>query len=664
MNVLRLSLLVSLSALFVACSPNPEKTDEDGDGVMAVDDCDDTDPNVSPDAAEVCDGLDNDCNGEVDDGVLIASFIDADGDGHGNADYPAEGCEVEAGYVENSDDCDDGDDQNFPGNTEICDAQDNDCDDAVDDADDDVDTSTGITVYQDRDDDGFGDPGSSDQVCAAEAGWVDNDGDCDDANEWVHPDAVELCNGVDDDCNAATGEDDTVTFVSSAGPEDVTGSISGGAEFTEPGDLVFCDGTFDANLVLSADVNVIGFSGDAASVVLDGGGSDRVASVTGEIDVSFEHVTLTNGGGANWDLAGSNVGGALWCEGASLLLSDVAIEGNTAGSGSAMTTFGCDTTLQDVVASANTSEGTGPFWLIDGTHDWDDVQIHGNTGTVTGGLHALGYVETVQIDANNVDIYDNTSEQFEAALETTDLFWTGGGITSGAALGLYIGGSTYSGDTVDFGTEANSDDNAIADVYVAPTDGGYLLYRADDDVSFDCDADGCGDLDTAEMGNTNRGSDQDNYTKGNVFLASEVATLDSFDMNLVPESSCLVDFTVSQATSLSTDSGNWDWEVVWFKSDVVPTTGEVGSGAVGILLEPGMYYATTTSFRCSTSGEQVAYYYEIDLPAAAFGHLSTTGHSITTSGYDGTWTEGDTVTLSTQIVELQYDMNVYTTQLQ
>ncbi len=129
--------------------------DADGDGVTSCDgDCDDGDPAVYPGADEYCDGADNNCAGLTDqaDPAYIADF-DADGDDGDlcggtdcdDADAAYEGLDNDADGVSTcgpdatpnttDDDCDDNDDANYPGNTEWCDLQDNDCDGDVDAAD-------------------------------------------------------------------------------------------------------------------------------------------------------------------------------------------------------------------------------------------------------------------------------------------------------------------------------------------------------------------------------------------------------------------------------------------------------------------------------------------------------------------------------------------------
>lgn len=106
---------------------------EPGDGyVPNAGDCDDTDPLVHPGAEEACDGIDNDCDGEMDAGAGQQYFADDDGDGFGNPDSSIVSCDPPNGVVSNADDCNDTDPLVHPGAEEVCDGLDNDCDDEID----------------------------------------------------------------------------------------------------------------------------------------------------------------------------------------------------------------------------------------------------------------------------------------------------------------------------------------------------------------------------------------------------------------------------------------------------------------------------------------------------------------------------------------------------
>ncbi len=132
--------------------------DVDGDGYSPCQgDCDDANPFVNPDAEEICDGLDNNC-----DAYIPPDEVDADGDGwHLCLD------------------CDDNNDAVNPGVTEICDGFDNDCD--------------GI------EDNGFDLDGD---------GWSTCEGDCNDANNVIHPDAWDDCtDNIDSDCDGLVNDD-------------------------------------------------------------------------------------------------------------------------------------------------------------------------------------------------------------------------------------------------------------------------------------------------------------------------------------------------------------------------------------------------------------------------------------------------------------------------
>jgi len=177
--------------------------DRDGDGIPTAADCDDDNVQVYPGAAEACDGIDNNCNGEIDEGVTQGRFADADGDGFGDPLAALPGCDEDEGVVFNALDCDDTNPDILPGADEICDAIDNDCDGAIDE---------GVTmiVYPDGDGDGAGDPTLPMPACEVQTGFAARGDDCDDGDEAVHPLADERCDGIDNDCDLLVDEDDAV----------------------------------------------------------------------------------------------------------------------------------------------------------------------------------------------------------------------------------------------------------------------------------------------------------------------------------------------------------------------------------------------------------------------------------------------------------------------
>jgi hypothetical protein len=185
-------------------------------GLAYGDDCDDADPEVHVGAAELCNGVDDDCDGERDEGWLTGpAWPDVDGDGYGDLSAPAlEVCSPPFGYARDGGDCDDVDGAVHPGAVDDCDGGDEDCDGLVDE---DVELAT--LWYPDGDGDGFGawEPAVVVGVCTSPPpGHTLDEGDCDDAAATVFPDAPEVCDGLDNDCDGAP---DDGFFVSSFWPD-------------------------------------------------------------------------------------------------------------------------------------------------------------------------------------------------------------------------------------------------------------------------------------------------------------------------------------------------------------------------------------------------------------------------------------------------------------
>lgn len=159
---------------------------------------------------EICNGLDDDCDGFIDEGVSVIYYADADGDGYGdsNISNSISSCTPPNGYVTNSDDCDDSNASINPDAQEICNGIDDDCDGLIDDDDPDVDITSQSTWYADADGDGFGDANATQLACNPPTNYVDNADDCDDNDAGIHPDANEVCNGIDDDCDGLIDETD------------------------------------------------------------------------------------------------------------------------------------------------------------------------------------------------------------------------------------------------------------------------------------------------------------------------------------------------------------------------------------------------------------------------------------------------------------------------
>ncbi|AKF02985.1 MopE-related protein [Sandaracinus amylolyticus] len=226
------------------CDPTTLGPDGDVDGFVRAtccnlqrdgslrcgDDCDDANREVSPDAPEVCGPRDDDCDTRVDEMLSGAFHADCDGDMFGGATgemvlgcapppvVPAScGSAPLARWSDNDDDCDDARAGRNPGNPEVCNGIDDDCDLRTDEGFEDA------SYHPDCDGDGHGAAGGETSAgctpppvlpascgSAPSARWALGVDDCDDARAAVYPGAVEVCgNTIDDDCDTRTDEGGT-----------------------------------------------------------------------------------------------------------------------------------------------------------------------------------------------------------------------------------------------------------------------------------------------------------------------------------------------------------------------------------------------------------------------------------------------------------------------
>ena len=141
------------------------------------DDCDDSDASIYPNAPELCNDIDDDCDTIIDNdlGDPQLWYLDGDQDGFGDENSTIMDCTMPEGYVEQAGDCNDQDSTINPDGIEVCDEIDNDCDGVID-------NDLGDEFYQDSDNDGYGNLESTIIACEQPDGYVANSEDCDDTD--------------------------------------------------------------------------------------------------------------------------------------------------------------------------------------------------------------------------------------------------------------------------------------------------------------------------------------------------------------------------------------------------------------------------------------------------------------------------------------------------
>lgn len=182
-------------------------------------DCNDGNLLIYPLSSEICNALDDDCDGIADEGlVTYFLYADMDDDGYGDADLDTLTCSDIIGFVYNNLDCDDLNTEINPAQSETCNGIDDNCNTLVDD------DLTVYTLFVDNDGDGYGDPAFVIDTCVMTVfGFVSNALDCNDTNMSIFSGAEDICNGLDDDCDGFV--DENLTFLNQF--QDLDGDLYG-----------------------------------------------------------------------------------------------------------------------------------------------------------------------------------------------------------------------------------------------------------------------------------------------------------------------------------------------------------------------------------------------------------------------------------------------------
>ena len=259
--------------------------------------------------------------------------------------------------------------------------------------------------------------------------------DCDDGDASINPDAIDDCDGLDDDCDGDVDEDTIV--VDWAGGGDTT-SIQEAVDEARDGDIIcVLPGSYQENIVLDAGSVFLQSLEGASSTTIDGGAAGSVMVFQYGDSSTVQGFTLTNGAGSLFDPDNDGsldaCGGGLFVDASSPTLVEVVITGNNADDGAGIYVNNASLSLEDVVISDNVAVGYGGGLRLRHASDvfLENVEVSANAARTGAGV-SLYDSETTMIDCS---VADNMAEN------------NGGGFYAGTDSSVELSSGTVSGNS-------------------------------------------------------------------------------------------------------------------------------------------------------------------------------------------------------------------------